>query len=1773
MIPALVLATDPKASASLPAAPVGWEVDSYALSAVGRGAGESEIRLENLPEGAVLELLLENGQRLLVPAEDAARYLGGAVGRDEGSAGEIRVGASLRFGGSRVPTGASRDKFSAWALKALRVYKTGPAGMTALALAGSFQDHVLEHRLGLYRCATDEWKLEPVSRLPPGDGAMLLFIHGTASSTEGSFAGLWQKQNRREKLAELYGPRIYGFEHRSLTESPVENALALVKLLPQGARLHLVSHSRGGMVGELLCRAGRAQNDPISQEEISDFLAQAQSIGHRGCEADGARLKALSDELKERQISIERFVRVACPARGTTLAAGRLDRWASAMLNLLGKGVDLAASAVGAGAPASQAYAVAEQFLLAVVKERTDARILPGLEAMMPDSPLVALLNTPNAQVAGELRVIAGDFDGGGLLAWLGDCLSEAYYGSETDLVVNTPSMHGGVDRVAGIWRKFVTGPDVTHFSYFERDESAGPLMDSLAGKLPTDAGFEPMAGPSRETIARGGIKPLPKVDAPIVFLLPGIMGSNLGIGRDRIWFDPADLIAGKIARLDVADNGLSVNAVVTDGWLDRYFEGLSRHLAQTHEVRPFVYDWRLSIAQAAEDFGKALDDALAEAEKRKQPVRIVAHSLGGLVARLALKDRWDRFKALSNSRLLQLGTPNQGSHSMAAVLLGRDPFVQTIEHWLDWRHDMKEFLGIVSRYPGVLELLPWPGENGKATDGVDYFDPATWQGWFQGDKEADSRHGWQVPATLALARARALAEDLKSAPVDPEVSVYVAGSAETPVAIRLGDGTLEIATTPEGDGRVPWETGIPKGVRAWYVDAAHGDLARVEAAFPAYVELLQTGRTGSLPERPASRGVATPLFRPRPRTAVGLYPSGDEVLAAALGARVLPARQARPSSRARVEVVHGSLAGADTPIMIGTYAGDSLRGSAAFLDRRLDGRLGRCLDLGRYPDRPGEVAVIIHPDARHKPAGAIVVGLGALGVLSPGELRDTLQAGLLEYARIMIGSSSVEEDLKLEVATLLVGSGYGGVSVESGVVALFEALRATNHRLKASRTGTRVAVLRIFEAAEDRAVAAASVASRLALESRYRDDIRAPCGLTVGEGGYRRLTLPTDGDNGWRRVMITRLPASDGLGFTLIGDRARNEMNLEPSQQQAVDGLIADATGLAEDRPGLSRALFELLVPNAFKDAMGQMRGIVLGVDMAGAVYPWELMRDPAEPDEPPLAARIGVVRQLASPRGRRQVPIVAERRALVVGDTASGFAELLAAQAEGAAVARVLAGGGYEVNALRRPAAAEVFVNLFDGRYSVIHLAGHGVVGYGPNRYTGMVLGDGSFLTPAQVEKLRRVPELVFLNCCHLGSMKEDAEQNVGEGGWPLLSANLAKAFIEMGCKAVVAAGWAVDDAAARTFASRFYEEMLDGECFGEAVRAAREDAWRSHRAVNTWGAYQAYGDERYCFPETQRRQRQLPDYCFQGQLLSELDEISSRISGASDGERDSITRELDILEAAVRGRFFRDAEVREKLGILWADLKQYERAIAHYKAALAQEDARVTLRAMEQLANLEARRGEELGGAAGEKLVQSGQARLEQLLALAAPTVERLSLLASARKSHIRLCPRASAKKLDGLIRQMNDAYWQAAELSFQRNGEWDYYPLLNALEGMFLLAARGDRSAFGQRQARLPALLDQARVNADRRFEVDRSFFHALAPVECELVAVLWAGLDAGVPPPAHDMAVRVKEVIARLGSPREQNSVTGQLQFLADLLPAGSQARCTLEILIEEIGRA
>ncbi len=82
----------------------------------------------------------------------------------------------------------------------------------------------------------------------------LLFIHGTFSSTKAAFHALAHTQGSNgktffEELQDVYGTRIYGFDHFTLSRTPQENVQMLLEALPtRPTTFDVITHSRGGLV-------------------------------------------------------------------------------------------------------------------------------------------------------------------------------------------------------------------------------------------------------------------------------------------------------------------------------------------------------------------------------------------------------------------------------------------------------------------------------------------------------------------------------------------------------------------------------------------------------------------------------------------------------------------------------------------------------------------------------------------------------------------------------------------------------------------------------------------------------------------------------------------------------------------------------------------------------------------------------------------------------------------------------------------------------------------------------------------------------------------------------------------------------------------------------------------------------------------------------------------------------------------------------------------------------------------------------------------------------------------------------------------------------------------------------------------------------------------------------------------------------------------------------------------------------------------------------------
>ena len=1675
----------------------------------------------------IIELELEEGFRFWVRADEIHTYFPQAQGRGTGD-DTIEIAPTI------VCETKSRGLIGKLVLNALRLIKLDPAEKAAGKIAKLLDGKFTSGGTGLFRLQHDSFKMSPCGNVHT-DRPILLFIHGAFSSTEGSFGDLWQDQRaiEREALFNAYQDNVYGFEHPTLTESPFANARALAEALPAGARLHVVSHSRGGMVGELLCRGFMEDGtDPFTKDD-RDILT-----GQKG---QPVELDALGRLLKTKNIRVERFVRVACPTRGTTLASERIDRWLSVVVNLLGKVPALKASGV---------YDVLTEFILAVVKEHTDPRTFPGLSAMMPDSPCVALLNRPGVTVHGELRVISGDIEGTGMWGKLKLLLPDRFYGGEHDLVVNTASMCGGAQRQEGRERFFFhQGPNVSHFRYFTNMESTQKLVAAMTAGEGVDDGFETLVRRPSEAIPRSVRKGAPTGPRPICFVLPGIMGSHLAVGDDRVWLNPLSLATGGFEKLAI--NKLGVRA---EAPLRLYYGDLIDFLAQTHEVRTFPFDWRRPIPEEARRLAEEIALALDQAERDGQPVRIIAHSMGGIVARAMLAERpdvWKRMCAHKATRFVMLGTPNGGAFATVRTLMAREPYIRYLA-MIDLRHNARELLEFIASYGGLLSLLPQASDR-------NYLDPATWTALYKAD---DSSPDWVTPDQKALAAARETWELLQKSPVDPERMIYVAGKAEaTPCGLMVekdtkGKPTVQFMATPKGDGRVPWDTGILKGLKVWYMEVEHGDLSCHEPAFEALRELLEIGSTHRLvTDPPISRGV-TERFTLREEGAL-LYPDYHDLEAAALGAsrRV---RKSKPQELLHVRVTHGNMSYTEAAVAVGHYQGDGILSAEAYLDRILEGRLSKRYRLGVYPGEYDISEVFLNPG--RQPGGAIVIGLGEVGKLTPGRLETVIAHAALKYAMAIDEVRPSGAKILSPISSVLIGTGGNTLSVADAVSAIIGGVLKANDALRNNGYDDRIVFkkLELIEVYEDRAIQAMRALNHLSHDPSLQERIDPEPELLVLDSGRRRASYEED-PGWWRRVQITETDYGS-LRYLILTDRARAEGLLQLTQRSLVDGLIQQATASTAGRDdSIGVTLFELLMPNEYKDTALEKRDTLFILDKAAARYPWELLRDRTSLDQEPLVVRAKFVRQLATERYRRQVTTTRAQTALVIGDPLSAFPPLAGARAEASKVARRLQEARIETECLIQKDFGSILDALFAREYRLLHLAAHGVYEFEAGTetdkdgcikrrlITGMVLGDETFLTPAEINQMRVTPELVFINCCTLGKVGE-AELLQAQSA---LAANLATQIIEMGVRAVVAAGWEVDDEVGLIFADCFYEQMLAGHTFSEALLTARKAAYDKNPLLNTWGAYQAYGDPDYKLrgssDDLSNKQTHEP-YVAPIQPILDLKNITVEAKNIDPPQREELRQHLDALATRIPKTWLSIADIRVSLGEAYGELKLFEEAISHYQSALGCPLGNMPIHAIEQLCNLQVSQASEEAGSAPQKAIErieEAKRRIETLITLS-PSSERYSILGSACKC-MALLHSGKARLAD--LDEMTNAYEKAAQHTFSVNRQIDTYATKNWVTGEVLLRLIDP----GKRRGTLATLHAKLKKTqeAARQQQLDKpGFWNQIIPIDCELLRQIVA-MDLAENVDA--IADTYREIAKQAGSPYELGSVVDQFAFLIEML--------------------
>ncbi|OAB81463.1 CHAT domain-containing protein [Cochleicola gelatinilyticus] len=1485
-----------------------------------------------------------------------------------------------------------------------------------------------------------------------------LFIHGTNSDTKGAFESLMNSRTW-STLHDIYKTNVIAFQHRTLTESPLQNTVKLAELLPNNSELHILSHSRGGIIGDILNKYCNNEETPTGFTENHIELLEKE-----GREDDIVAIEQLNKIFKEKKIKVTKFIRVASPAAGTKLASKRLDQVLNVFFNLIpGVFGD-----------------VLKELLSAAIESKDNTKVLPGIEAMRPDSPFIKILNDPTPTVAiqgAPLLVISGNgrvnFSCHGLLVILG----KLFFSQRNDLVVNTDSMYLGALRNGKIQYFFDQSAEVNHVNYFENETTreAIELVLLTASGEPVP-GFKMIAQyeipGSDRGIEHGELYPddtIPSGNKPIVILLPGIMGSNLNEKKKEIWLHYGRILTGGLTKLGYSNvNRISAESVVKTSYYKMY-----KWLSTKYDVVIYPFDWREPLPVSAAKFNLKVKELLTF----KQPIKIIGHSMGGVLVRDFLINHPDTWRELNNSkdfRMVFLGSPLGGSHRIPAVLFGEDAIINKLSK-LDLFHTKKGLLKMFSKFPGILSLLPLTTDSEN-----DFADINTWQ-------KMRTYHGtsdWPLPSKALLNEFRIYRDNIlkKRVHIDYSKMVYIAGKDKmTPTGYYTEDfptgkdkrktkKKLQFLYTGEGDQSVTWELGIPKEMAkesVYYSRVTHGALANDPELFDAIEEILLTGTTKLLSNnKPLLRGEEQ-VFRAEPDIDFDLSESGLERTVLGLSNKENPVGSQIPLT---ITVSNGDLRYAAHPILAGHFMNDGVLHAEQAINNYLQGSLVSKHRLGLYPGEIGSNAFFNQMQGTDF-AGAIIVGLGEPDQLTSHQLAKTVEQGVLNYLLSIRNSQPSKKTIG--VSSLIIGSGYGGLSVEGSIKAVIEGVNAANEKIKMLfNEGYRtVQNLEFVELYANRALNCMYVLNKIVQNEN------ATLNVIIGNKriknllGIRKRTPLDTSEDWWNRINVKHKPENKetnepaSLIFGASTNDSREEENQLFSSTTLIDLFISEVSTNNQWNPCTAKTLFELLIPNALKEKLKRKGNISWILDTKTASYPWELLQD-STTNAKPLCINAGMIRQLSTKEYRVNIKRVAERGALVIADPIlEGYiSQLPGAKREGTLVKEVMENVGYPVNSLIGKSAASIIKSFFCQDYTIIHMAGHGI--YNPKypNKSGMVIGKESFLSVFEIEQMPVVPELVFVNCCHLGATNAEDEKFYLDRY--KLAANIGTQLIKIGVRAVIAAGWAVNDEAALDFSSVFYDAMFSGDTFGNSVKKARHTLYEKYPENNTWGAYQCYGDPFFKLKgATSGKRVWSPNYIVPQEAEIHLDNLLNQLEMATDTENDYLSELQTIIDAVDRDVFM-TPHISERIAKIYQELAMYKEAIEKYEELLNMEDAGFSFNCMERFCNTRSKyyiqnyfeksnptlKDKKEAHNAIERVIGD-----LKVLLIAGKTAERLNLLGSSYKRLALLSP-SKNERLEA-YRTAMETYEMAYESPNNKN---KVYSLVNAIELACLLVFNSSES---------------------------------------------------------------------------------------------------------------
>ncbi len=1634
----------------------------------------------------------------------------------------------------------TRDGLGSWARKVVRVVAVKAAGAVAEKGIGFIDRKRNPHQIRSwspddYREDVDPYQSGDLSGLS-GPAPVLLMVHGFMGGVSTTFHDF--DPGLVAAIHDAYDGRTMAFGHPTIALSPRENAEWFLDQLPDGVELQfdIMAHSRGGLVAR----------------EIADVLARSRKrVGVRRIVfvatpndgtplADTSKPQGLLDGLTNLISKI--------PGADTFAAATGL------VTDILFDGVLANLDGVTAMLPGGDYI------------NELNARAMPGVELRSISTEFEPRSDAGIVRTNLDRMV---DLYFGGLrndrvVPTIATHLTEGSFrippGHRLVLDSSRSVHHSSFwdnDRAAEQLEKWLRPswdpspiPDTETDPLAEVSEPPDPVtlvsVGEAIGRLGKQAvkSIEDLVGGPIDSTVRPR-----KGTGDAVVVLPGIMGSYLRSKAtgSTIWVSPRSLNRGHFGQLMLG--GGDTQPIETAG-VHRTYLPLVSNLAAKRDVFVVDYDWRLDIRESAKRLAQVIEDEVLAADPDRT-VHFVAHSMGGLVARTFAHDHRELWKQSikDDGRLVMLGTPNRGSYAMVLTLTGNEGLLKVLAV-ADFANRHHELLEVVASFPGVYQLLPAPGAGPEGDDLDEIYRARRWG-----------------PSSIRqdlLDLAKGLYADLDR-PIDPDRLTYIAGfGSDTPYRLRVdGDGEFSLGQFKEGDGRVPHALGLLDGVQTYYSAAGHGALIGDPKVLESLDSILRNEDTKHLAKIPPPRRgdepepelTMRPLGEIDPEPArIGPTRSGATSISVArnfegevdraLGVYLGGNAEVISRPRVRVKVVNASLEKTSYPVAVGHYRGVPPEGAEGFLNRRLDNALGHRQRVGLYPERAGTAAYIRAPLHR-RPRGAIVLGLGDFGSLTQRSLTEAMTEGAIAAALNARESSDAIGRLEMGIASVLVGSpGRYGVTLKESVIGLTEGVARA--MIELDRMGVDVSItefelIELYELrAEEATYAARSLPNELTSDVTAAVDIEIVDQMEVRDGA-RTGGPGGSGDSGtpWVRMMI-EFPSDEEatsdkpvrrfevskLERGAQANRLEHRVNFPKIRE-----FVRDAVRRPDVGNEVSHTLYELLFPHRTKLDLDRSENLHLVLDEHLAQIPWELVADRDDRGSVrPLALRAGMLRQLRSDDHTRiRSELSARRSALVIGDPPTALPRLPGARDEALAVVDALVNSDYEVtdrvysDSQQDPVWVDVQNALLARPYNIVHIAAHGVYDESDGGIrSGVVIGEKEHhrLSTLDFAAMSATPDFVFLNACHLGRLgtwlderdgvdDDEREERRTKHARPAeMAASVARQLMKNGVKALVVAGWAVDDIAAKAFSERLYGAMLAGERFGAAVGSAREAARRAdHGRSNTWGAYQCYGDPDFRLSDTSDWRDEATPPVGLSELRRDVQNIGTSASDAATAShREWLVKRLDaLLDRA--GSLADRPVIQQEVGRARGELGDFEGAVAAYSTCLGDRKAAMTLRSIEQLANFEARAAakrvyddDRIGHTNREvqQAFRDAEQRITWLIDKVGETDERCALLGSLFKKRASVLPteeelRAKGRaedefdaERDGYARQSYEWYERAWELSSDGKPNQNSYHTLNWLQMRAIVGERSGAARARRALAEIRVQLSEAALRHDREY---------------------------------------------------------------------------------------